>query len=95
MPAVAQVDAAKATSIASKNMCFSCHAADHKIVGPAYREVAEKYKGDSGAMAKLMKKVKQGGSGVWGPMAMPPNPGISDADLKVVLTWILAGAPQQ
>ncbi|MGC7404013.1 c-type cytochrome [Pandoraea pneumonica] len=46
-------------------------------------------------MAKLMKKVKQGGSGVWGPMAMPPNPGISDVDLKVVLTWILAGAPQQ
>lgn len=95
VPAWAQVDAAKAMSIASKNMCLTCHAADHKVVGPAYRDVAEKYRGDTDAMVRLMKKVKQGGSGVWGPVAMPPNPGISDADLKLVLTWVLAGAPTQ
>jgi cytochrome c len=91
----AQVDIAKAQGIASKNMCFSCHAADHKVVGPAYRDVAEKYKGNPNAMAMLMKKVKNGGSGVWGTVQMPPNPGVSDADLKVVLTWVLAGAPKQ
>ncbi|MDT8840201.1 cytochrome C [Paraburkholderia fungorum] len=93
--AFADVDAAKAQGIASRNMCFSCHAVDHKVVGPAYHDVAQKYKGDASAMAMLMKKVKGGGSGVWGPMAMPPNPGISDADLKVVLNWVLAGAPTQ
>lgn len=93
--AFAGVDAAKAQEIASKNMCFSCHAIDHKVVGPAYHDIGEKYKGNPTAMAALMKKVRNGGSGVWGPMAMPPNPGISDADLKIVLTWVLAGAPKQ
>ena len=93
--AFAAVDAAQAQAIASKNMCFSCHAVDHKVVGPAYHDVGEKYKGDAAAMATLMKKVKGGGSGVWGAIPMPPNPGISDADLKVVLSWVLAGAPKQ
>ncbi|MGV7240275.1 c-type cytochrome [Caballeronia sp. M23-90] len=93
--ALADVDAAKAQGIASKNMCFSCHAVDHKVVGPAYHDVGLKYKGDADALVTLTKKVKNGGSGVWGPMAMPPNPGISDADLRVVLTWVLAGAPTQ
>ncbi|ARL04423.1 cytochrome C [Burkholderia multivorans] len=93
--ALADVDAAKAQSIASSHMCFSCHAVDHKVVGPAYQDVAAKYKGNANALAILMKKVKNGGSGVWGPVAMPPNPTISDADLKIVLTWVLAGAPKQ
>lgn len=95
VPVLADVDAAKARAIAGQHMCFSCHAVDHKVVGPAYHDVAQKYKGDADAMAALMKKVKGGGSGVWGTVPMPPNPGISDADLKVVLTWVLAGAPTQ
>jgi cytochrome c len=87
------VDAAKAQEIASKNACLGCHQVDKKLVGPAYKDVAAKYKGDKNALATLTKKVKAGGSGVWGPVPMPANPNVSDADLKTVVEWILAGAP--
>ncbi|RZT29636.1 c-type cytochrome [Cupriavidus agavae] len=89
----AAVDAAKAQEIANKNACMGCHQVDKKLVGPAYKEVAAKYKGDKGALAKLSAKVKGGGSGVWGPVPMPANPTISDADVKTVVEWVLAGAP--
>lgn len=92
LPAFAAVDAAKAIDLAQKNACLSCHSADHKVVGPAYKDVATKYKGNAKALDLLMKKVKTGGSGVWGPMAMPPS-AIKEADLKVVIEWVLAGAP--
>src|SRR5690242_10101498 len=72
-----------------KNGCTACHAVDKKIVGPAYVDVAAKYKGDAKAPAALMKKVKEGGSGVWGQVPMPPNPQVSDADLKALITYIL------
>jgi len=87
------VDAAKAQEIANKNACMGCHQVDKKLVGPAYKDVAAKYKGDKNAEATLMKKVKAGGSGVWGPIPMPANAGLSDADLKTVVEWVLAGAP--
>ena len=70
--------------------CTACHAIDKKLVGPAYIEVATKYKGDAGAAAKLMEKVRKGGSGVWGQVPMPPNPHVSDADLKTMIIYILA-----
>ncbi|MEN7529813.1 MULTISPECIES: c-type cytochrome [unclassified Cupriavidus] len=89
----AAVDAAKAQEIANKNACMGCHQVDKKLVGPSYKDVAAKYKGDKGALAKLSAKVKGGGSGVWGPVPMPANPAISDADLKTVVEWVLAGAP--
>ena len=73
-----------------KNGCTACHSIDKKVVGPAYMEVAAKYKGDAGAAAKLADKVKKGGSGVWGPVPMPPNPSVSDADLKAMISYILA-----
>ena len=73
-----------------KSGCSACHANDKKIVGPAYADVAAKYKGDKAAPAKLLEKVKKGGSGVWGPVPMPPNPNVSDADLKTIITYILA-----
>ena len=73
-----------------KNGCTACHSIDKKVVGPAYQEVAAKYKGDASAPAKLMDKVKKGGSGVWGQVPMPPNPQVSDADLKTMITFILA-----
>jgi len=73
-----------------KSGCSACHANDKKVVGPAYKDVAAKYKGDKAAPAKLMEKVKKGGSGVWGPVPMPPNPNVSDADLKTIITYILA-----
>lgn len=82
-------DAAKA--LAQKNGCFACHSMDKKVLGPAYKDVAAKYKGDKTAEAKLIKKVKEGGSGVWGPMPMPANsPRVSDADITTIVKWILA-----
>ncbi|BBF87605.1 cytochrome c551 [Aquitalea magnusonii] len=76
--------------LAQKNNCLSCHAVDHKVVGPAYKDVAKKYAGDKGAEAKLIAKVKAGGSGVWGPIPMPPNAQVSDADVKTLVKWILS-----
>jgi cytochrome c len=73
-----------------KDGCGACHAIDKKIVGPAYQDVAAKYKGDAKAQAMLEKKVKEGGSGVWGPVPMPPNSQVSDADIKKIVTFILA-----
>lgn len=78
--------------IAAKNACMGCHAVDKKLVGPAYKDIAARYKGQADAVDKLAKKVKAGGSGVWGPVPMPANATISDADAKAVVQWILNGA---
>ena len=88
--AAGTVQAQDAKALLQKHGCLACHAVDKKVVGPAYMEVAAKYKGDAGAAAKLEAKVKAGGSGVWGPVPMPPNPGVSDADLKTMITYILS-----
>lgn len=88
-------DAARAKQIASQHACLGCHAADKKLVGPSYQDVAAKYKGDAGAREHLAQKIKAGGSGVWGPVPMPPNPSLSDADVQVLIDWVLAGAPDQ
>jgi cytochrome c len=77
-------------ALLTKNGCTACHAIDKKVVGPAYQDVAAKYKGDAGAAAKLAAKVKAGGSGVWGPVPMPPNPSVSDADMKTIIAYVLA-----
>jgi cytochrome c len=87
--ASAAVDAAKAKQLAQKYNCLACHAIDKKLVGPAYEEVAKKYKGDTGAEAKLIGKVKSGGRGVWGQIPMPPN-NVPDADVKTLVEWILS-----
>jgi cytochrome c len=78
-------------AIAQKAGCLACHAVDKKLVGPAFKDVAAKYKGQPDAVAKLTEKVRKGGSGNWGQIPMPPNPEakISDADLKTVVEWIL------
>ena len=77
--------------LAKKSGCFNCHAVDKKIVGPAYKDVAKKYKGDADAVAKLSKKVADGGSGVWGAVPMPPNKSkVSEADIKTLVEWVLA-----
>ena len=75
----------------AKAGCTACHAKDKKVVGPAYKDVAAKYKGQD-VVAKLTEKVRKGGSGVWGPIPMPPHPAdkISDADLKAAIESILA-----
>ena len=91
--AQAAVDAAAARAIYKANACASCHAVDRKLIGPAYADIAAKYKNDPGAGARLEKVVKNGGSGVWGAIPMPSHPTMSDADIRTVVTWILAGAP--
>jgi cytochrome c len=77
-------------ALAQKNSCLACHQVDKKLVGPAYKDVAAKYKGDKTAEAKLVKKVKEGGKGVWGEIPMPPNAQVNDADIKTIVHWILS-----
>ena len=77
-------------ALAQKNACMSCHGVDKKIVGPAFKEVSAKYKGDKTAHDKLVAKVKAGGKGVWGQIPMPPNPQVKDEDLDKIVTWILS-----
>lgn len=75
--------------LAKKHACLACHAIDKKMVGPGYKEIAAKYKGQKDAEAKLVEKVKKGGSGAWGQVPMPPNANVSDADTKTLVQWIL------
>jgi cytochrome c len=76
--------------LAKKNACTACHAVDKKIVGPSFKEVAAKYKGNAKAEAMLDEKVKKGGVGVWGQVPMPPNTNVSDADIKALVKWVLS-----
>lgn len=77
--------------LTQKNGCMACHGVDKKILGPGFKEVANKYKGNAQAVNLLVKKVKDGGSGVWGPVPMPPNAGkVNDADLKTMVEYILS-----
>jgi cytochrome c len=76
-------------ALAKKHNCMACHTVDKKLVGPAYKDVAAKYKGQNVA-AKLEEKVKKGGSGVWGPVPMPPNAAVPDADVKKLVAWVLS-----
>lgn len=85
----AQAGAATPEDLLKQNNCLACHAVDAKVVGPSYKQVAAKYKGQD-VVAKLMDKVKKGGSGSFGPVPMSPNPQVPDADLKQLVTWILA-----
>jgi cytochrome c len=84
LPAYAQEELAK------KHNCFACHAVDKKLVGPAYKDVAAKYRDDPKAEAKLFEKVKKGGQGVWGQVPMPPNTQVPDSDIHALVKWILS-----
>ena len=84
LPAYAQEELAK------KHACLACHAIDKKLVGPSYKEVAAKYRGDAGAEAKLVDKVKKGSQGTWGQVPMPPNSNVPDADVRALVKWILS-----
>jgi len=76
--------------LAKKNNCFACHTLDKKLVGPAWKDVAAKYRGDATAEAKLVDKVGKGGVGVWGTVPMPPNALVSEADRKILVKFILS-----
>ncbi|HEY4039617.1 MAG TPA: c-type cytochrome [Burkholderiaceae bacterium] len=82
--ASAQLDLAK-----QKN-CLACHAVDKKLVGPAYKDVAAKYANDKDAAAKLAKKVREGGVGVWGQIPMPANPQVNEAESLQLVKWVLS-----
>ncbi len=75
-------------AVAKKNNCTACHKVDKKVVGPAWKDVAAKYKGDAAAWDKIAAKIKKGGSGAWGSMPMPANPKVSDADMAEILAFI-------
>lgn len=75
--------------LAQKKNCMACHAVDKKLVGPSYKDVAAKYKGDKTATDKLVQKVMKGGVGTWGQIPMPPNPQVSEAEAKQLTQWIL------
>lgn len=78
--------------LAQKNACLACHAVDKKLVGPSYQDVAKKYGGQNDAEAVLAASIKKGGSGKWGPVPMPAQAALSDADAKALAGWVLAGA---
>lgn len=86
----APLDMAGGQALMQKDGCAACHAIDKKVVGPAYQDVAAKYKDDKGAAARLAQKVKAGGTGAWGQVPMPPNAAVSDDDIKSLVAWILS-----
>ena len=93
LAAVAAVLAAPAAhanaDLAQKKNCMACHALDKKLVGPAYKDVAAKYAKDKDAVAKLSEKIIKGGSGVWGPVPMPANTQVNEAEAKQLAQWVL------
>lgn len=84
--------AAGGLELAQKSGCTACHGVDKKIVGPAYQDVAKKYAGNKDALAQVSDSIRKGGSGKWGPVPMPPQPALSDADVKALAGWVLGGA---
>ena len=78
-----------AQKLLAANACLACHTLDKRVVGPSYREVAAKYAGNAGAAGMLARKIREGGSGTWGSVPMPPHPQLSDGDLNAMVAWIL------
>lgn len=76
-------------TLLSANACIACHAVDRKLIGPGFREIAQRYQGQGGAPDQLVKKIREGGSGVWGATPMPPHQHLRDADLRLMVSWIM------
>lgn len=83
-------DAKAAEALAKTSGCLACHTPDKKLVGPSYKEIADRYRKDKGAPANLAQRVKAGGKGVWGDIPMPPNAHVKDPDIKTMVEWILS-----
>ena len=84
MPAFANAD------LAQKKNCMACHAADKKLVGPSFKDVAAKYAGQTDAAAKMVEKIQKGGVGAWGQVPMPANPQVNAEEAKQLATWVLS-----
>ena len=93
LSARATADDTKAFALAKQNACLGCHALDKKIVGPGLQSIAKKYANDPGATVFLKNKIIKGGSVSWGVVPMPANATLSDADISLLVSWILRGAP--
>lgn len=76
--------------LAQQNNCLACHSVEDKLIGPTFKEIAAKYKDDTSAKDTLADKIKNGGSGVWGQIPMPPNPAVDDNDVNTLVDWILS-----
>lgn len=77
-------------ALAKSKNCMACHSIDKKVVGPAYKDVAKKFAGQKDAEANLIKAVLKGSSGVWGPIPMPANTNVNEAEAKKLVDWILS-----
>lgn len=86
----AAVPAMADQALATAKNCMACHAVDKKLVGPAYKDVAAKYKADKGAVDMLAAKIIKGGAGVWGPVPMPANAQVNEAEAKKLAAWVMA-----
>ena len=85
----AAVPAMADQALATAKNCMACHAIDKKLVVPSYKDVAAKYAGQKDAVDKLAAKIIKGGAGVWGPVPMPANAQVNDAEAKKLATWVL------
>ena len=77
-------------TLAKERNCLACHATAKKLVGPAYKDIAAKYKADKNAQAMLVKKVREGGVGVWGQIPMPANPQVNEQEAQALAKWVLS-----
>lgn len=82
--------AAADQALAQRSACMSCHQMERKVVGPSYKDIARKYKGDAKAVDHLVGVIKRGGKGVWGPVPMPPHPQVSDENARKLAQWVLS-----
>ena len=77
-------------ALAQAKNCMACHAVDKKVVGPSFKDVAKKFGGQAGAADMLAQKIQKGSSGVWGPVPMPANTQVNEADAKALANWVLS-----
>ena len=90
LAAVVSAPAFANAELAQKKSCLACHATDKKLVGPSYKDVADKYAGQKDAAAKLAEKIQKGGVGAWGQIPMPANPQVSADEAKTLAAWVLS-----
>lgn len=90
MALAASAQAQDAAKLAQDKACMACHQIDKKLVGPSYKDVSKKYAGNKTAEATLVKKVREGGTGVWGQIPMPPNAGVNEKEAQILVKWILS-----
>ncbi|BAV09904.1 cytochrome c551/c552 [Filimonas lacunae] len=81
-------DYQKGIELVAKNDCLSCHKIEDKMLGPSYRQVANKYENNEANIKMLANKVIQGGQGVWGPVPMTAHPQLSEADAQQMIKYI-------